>query len=179
MENDKYIYTCYWLDGTWCPSREPALFSDFSAGLKWSFKVLLNSIKKTCVKNSKQGQYFKMKKNFEVLLDYAFVKPGSLVFKDSDSLLTAAEKQNGVICLDFEKFTDALWSEFDLIELAWIHKETILPKMILIDAVPRLKLQPKTFSVEYTFTPEFKTIMVETPNFLGFIRSLSNVLTIA
>lgn len=179
MENDKYIYTCYWLDGTWCPSGEPALFSDFSAGLKWSFKVLLNAIKKTCVKNSKQGQYFKMKKRFRVLLEYTSVKPDSLVLKGSDSLLTAEEKQNGVICLDFEKFTNALWSEFDLIELAWVRKEIILPRMILIDTIPRTKLQPKTFSVTYTFTPEFKTIMVETPNFLGFIKSLSNVLTIA
>lgn len=179
MENDKYIYTCYWSDGTWFPSGELALFSDFSAGLKWSFEVLLNTIKKTCVKNSKKGQYFKMKKNFIVLLETTSVKTDSLAFTDNDSLLTAEEKQNGVICLDFEKFTNALWSEFDLIEWNWIHKETILPRMILIDALPRLKLQPKTFSVTYTFTPEFKTIMVETPNFLGFIRSLSNVLTIA
>lgn len=179
MENDKYIYTCYWLDGTWFPSGELALFSDFSAGLKWSFEVLLNTIKKTCVKNSKKGQYFKMKKNFIVLLETTSVKTDSLAFTDNDSLLTAEEKQNGVICLDFEKFTNALWSEFDLIELNWIHKETILPKMILIDAIPRTKLQPKTFSVSYMFTPEFKTIMVETPNFLGFIKSLSNVLTIA
>ena len=179
MENDKYIYTCYWLDGTWCPSGEPALFSDFSAGLKWSFKVLLNSIKKTCVKNSKQGQYFKMKKRFRVLLEYTSVKPDFLVLKGSDSLLTAEEKQNGVICLDFEKFTNALWSEFDLIELAWVRKEIIPPKLVPIDAIPRTKLEPKTFSVEYMFTPEVKKILISTPNFLGVIKSLSNVLTIA
>lgn len=179
MENDKYIYTCYWSDGTWFPSGELALFSDFSAGLKWSFEVLLNAIKKTCVKNSKQGQYFKMKKNFEVLLETTSVKTDSLAFTDNDSLLTAEEKQNGVICLDFEKFTNALWSEFDLIELAWVHKEIIPPKLVPIDAIPRTKLEPKTFSVEYMFTPEVKKILISTPNFLGFIKSLSNVLTIA
>lgn len=179
MNNDKYIYTCYWLAGTWYPSGELALFSDFGAGLKWSFEVLLNAIKKTCVKNSKQGQYFKMKKSFRVLLEYASVKPDSLVFKGSDSLLTAEEKQNGVICLDLEKFTNALWSEFDLIELAWVRKEIIPPKLVPIDAIPRTKLEPKTFSVEYMFTPEVKKILISTPNFLGFIKSLSNVLTIA